>query len=53
MKAQKHFRGLSAAEWRERFVQAGWPTEAAVYVALWLTSGANQPPPEWSEIINK
>jgi hypothetical protein len=53
MKTQKLFLGLSAATWRERFVQAGWPPGAAVYMALWLTTGANQPPPEWSEITKK
>ncbi|WP_165421808.1 hypothetical protein [Rhizobium ruizarguesonis] len=47
------FRGLSAAVWRERFEAAGWPKEAADHMALWLTIGAKDPPPEWQEILSK
>ncbi|OHV24917.1 hypothetical protein EOS93_25335 [Rhizobium sp. RMa-01] len=50
-RALKLFRGFSKAVWEKRFQDAGWPAEAADYMALWLTIGGNDPPPpDFAEI---
>ncbi|MBY3038909.1 hypothetical protein [Rhizobium laguerreae] len=48
--APKLFRGFSKDVWKERFQDAGWPADAAGYMALWLTMGTKDSPPDFAEI---
>lgn len=47
----KLFRGQSKAVWKEKFQISGWPAEAADVVAEWLTTGKNDPPPDFTTLV--
>jgi hypothetical protein len=46
------YRGLSEETWARRFVEAGWPEEAARKMAAFLV-GKEQTPPKWVEVTNE